>query len=146
MNATDAAPSLPWHASRVVRARRRGRRCFPKWMHQRALGWVLWWRRKRLRWSAEKVAERAGVGVQTVRDLERGLKGDFFWGTAWDVCLALGVTLPDQERLAHRLLCAEYAHQAHENAEDPSWKMTRPWSKKRATPRIRSVPFHARAW
>ncbi len=108
----------------------------------RALGWVIWWLRKRQRLSARTVAKEAVVGPQTVRDLEQGRCRNCGWTTVAEICRALHLRLTHVERLTYRYLLREFRHQERDHHGQAKWQMQYPWSKNRAKPRIRCGLSH----
>ena len=107
---------------------------FPVEVERRALGWVLWWLRLRKGWSADTEAKHAQVGVQTVRDVEKGECQDFGWTTAKRLCRALRRSLSHTERLAERYLRRGYHRQKAAHHGKKQWKMVYPWRQNRRPP------------
>jgi type II secretory pathway component PulJ len=128
----------PRHASRVVRRRLREAEVFisPHTM-RRSVGWVLKWRRLRTGRSAAQVARLIDVVPQTVRDIEEAHYGECGWTKVYLLAHASGRRLPRVEMLAARYLMFDLRQERRRHAGEAGWRYRYPWSKKRATPRIR---------
>ncbi|MDH4453413.1 MAG: helix-turn-helix transcriptional regulator [Verrucomicrobiota bacterium] len=141
---TTTSPSLPRRAGRAGWVLERRPMVFRARVMLRALGWVLLWLRQRERLSAETVAQRAEVGPQTLRDLEKGRCRNCGWTTLHDLCRALKLRLTHVERLTYRYLLRDFRHQERHHQGQEKWQMVFPWSKKRAKPRIRCRADHGK--
>lgn len=115
---------------------------FPVEVERRALGWILWWLRLRLGWSAKEEAELANVGEQTVRDAEKGESKDFGWTTAKRLCRALHRKLPKTEMLAERYMRRDYYRQMAAHHGEAQWKMVYGWRRHERPP----FKKHGIAW
>ena len=124
----------PRTRSRVVRRHwREEQEVVPVEIMPRALGWTLGQLRRRRGLSAAWVARRAGVGAQTVRDLEQGLFDGYAFRHADAVARVLHGCLTRTMQLAQRFLWHDYQREKRLHGDEPGWAYVYPWSKKRAT-------------
>lgn len=128
------------HASRVVRRHLKdSHHQLPVVVLTRGLGYVLYILRCHEGRSAAWVARRAGVPVQTLRDLELGRFQNYAYNNAMAVCCVLRPSLAAVEELTRRFLCHDLKRQVRLHRREPGWKYRPPWSKKRTNPPLLRV-------